>query len=157
MNVSVEITDIEQSNERDMIMNKKQIVVTAFLIFGLLIVGCSQVTTRVRQDDGTYREYKRLVFRSDLPSRSFSSEEDDMVATEFHNVTYTFPQGKGNFSKDFDEISFQGRQVKCSIVGRELMVNGLQFGEFDKGDHVRITGEGRVFVNNVEREPLGGS
>ncbi len=138
-------------------MNKKRMMVTAFLMLGLLIAGCAQVTTRVRREDGTYREYKRLVYRSDLPSRSFSSEGDDMVATVFHNVTYAFPQGKGSFSKNFDEISFQGRQVKCIIVGRELTVNELQFGEFEKGDHVRITSDGRVFVNDSEREPLGGS
>ena len=138
-------------------MNKKQTMVTAFVMLGLLMAGCAQVTTRVRQNDGTYREYKRLVFRSDLPSRSFSSEGDDMVVTEFHDVTYAFPQGKGSFSKDLDEISFQGRQVKCSIVGRELTVNELRFKEFEKGDLVRITSDGKVFVNDIERKPLGNS
>jgi len=78
-----------------------------------------------------------------------------MVANEFHDVTYAFPQGKGSFSKNFDEISFQGRKVKCSIVGRELKVNALRFREFEKGDHVRITSDGKVFVNDIEREPLG--
>jgi len=136
-------------------MNKKQTMVAAFLMLGLLMAGCAQVTTRVRQNDGTYRTSKRLVFRSDLPGRSFSSEGDDMVATEFHNVTYAFPQGKGSFSKNFDEISFQGRQVKCSIVGRELTVNELRFGEFKKGDRVRITGDGKVFVNDVEFKTPG--
>jgi hypothetical protein len=140
-----------------MIMNKKQMTVAAFLMLGLLIAGCAQVTTHVRQDDGTYRTSKRLVFRSDLPGRSFSSKGDDMVATEFHNVTYTFPQGKGSFSKNFDEISFQGRKVKCSIVGRKLTVNELRFREFEKGDLVRITSDSKVFVNDIEREPLGDS
>jgi hypothetical protein len=138
-------------------MNIKRTTVSAFLTLGLLIAGCAQVTTRVRQDDGTYRTSKRLVFRSDLPSRSFSSEGDDRVATEFHDVTYTFPQGKGSFSKNFDKIDFEGRQVKCSIVGRELTVNELRFKEFEKGDLVRITSDGRVFANDVERKPLGGS
>jgi len=136
-------------------MNKKQTMFTAFLMLGLLMAGCARVTTRVRQNDGTYREYKRLVFRSDLPSRSFSSEGDDMVATEFHNVTYAWPKGKGSFSKNFDKISFEGSQIKCSVVGRELTVNGLQFGEFEKGDRVRITSDGKVFVNDIERQPLG--
>jgi hypothetical protein len=138
-------------------MNIKQTMVAAFLILGLLIAGCAQSTTSVRQDDGTYRTYKRLVFRSDMPSRSFSSEGDDMVATEFHDVTYAFPQGKGSFSKNLDKIDFEGRQVKCSIVGRELMVNKLRFKEFEKGDLVRITSDGRIFVNDVERKPLGNS
>ena len=138
-------------------MNKKQTMVATFLMLGMLMAGCAQVTTRVRQNDGTYHTSKRLIFRSDLPSRSFSSEGDDMVATEFHNVTYKFPQGKGCFSKNFDEISFEGRQVKCSIVGRELTVNNLRFGTFEKGDLVRITGDGKVFVNDIERKPLGDS
>ena len=138
-------------------MKIKQRMLTAFLMLGLLIAGCAQVTTRVRQDDGTYRTSKRLVFRSDLPGRSFSSEGDDMIATEFHNVTYTFPKGKGSYSQNFDRISFEGQQVKCSIVGRELTVNDLRFREFEKGDFVRITDHGKVFVNDSEHEPLGGS
>jgi len=138
-------------------MNIKQRILAAFLMLGLLTAGCAQVTTHVRQNDGTYRTSKRMVFRSDLPGRSFSSEGDDMVATEFHNVTYTFPKGKGSFSQNFDQISFEGRQVKCSIVGRKLTANELRFGEFDKSDRVRITGDGKVFVNDIERKPLGNS
>ncbi|OHB61109.1 MAG: hypothetical protein A2168_05010 [Planctomycetes bacterium RBG_13_50_24] len=136
-------------------MNKKQTMVAAFLMLGFLMAGCAQVTTHVRQNDGTYRTSKRLVFRSDLPGRSFSSEGDDMVATEFHNVTYAFPQGKGSFSKNFDEISFQGRQINCRVVGRELTVNELRYGEFEKSDRVRITGDGKVFVNDVELKSPG--
>ena len=138
-------------------MNKKQSMVAAFLMLVLLIAGCAQVTTHVRQNDGTYRTSKRLVLRSDLPSLSISSKGDDMEATEFHNVIYTFPQGKGSFSKNFDEISFQGRKVKCSIVGRELTINELRFGEFEEGDRVRISSDGKVFVNDIERKPLGDS
>jgi len=136
-------------------MSNKQRTVAAFLMLSLLLAGCAQVTTRVRREDGTYRTSKRLVFRSDLPSRSFSSEGDDRVATEFQNVTYSFPRGKGSFSKDFDRIDFEGQQVKCGIVGRELTVNDLRFAELKKGDRVRITGDGKVFVNDVARPPLG--
>jgi len=135
-------------------MKSKHTMAIAFLMLGMLMVGCAVVTSRVRQDDGTYREHKSLLYRSDLPSRSFSSDGDDMVATTFHNVTYVFPQGKGSFSKNFDEISFQGSHVKCSIFGRELTVNELRFREFEKGDHVRITSDGEVLVNDIERKPL---
>ena len=138
-----------------MIMNKKQTIVAAFLMLGLLMAGCAQVTTHVRQNDGTYRTSKRLVFRSDLPGRSFSSEGDDMVATEFHNVTYAFPQGKGSFSKNFDEISFKGNNISCSVVERRLTINGRPAGQFDEGDRVRITGDGKVFVNGVELKTSG--
>lgn len=138
-------------------MNKKQTMATTFLMLGLLITGCAQVTTRVRQNDGTYRTSKHLVFRSDLPGRSFGSQEDYMVATKFQDVTYAWPQGKGSFSKNFKEISFEGRQINCRVVGRELTVNELRFGEFEKGDRVRISSDGKVFVNDIEREPLGDS
>jgi len=136
-------------------MNSKQMTTAAFLVLSLLLTGCAQVTTRTRQEDGTYRTSKRLVFRSDLPSRSFTSEGDDRVATKFHDVTYSFPKGKGSFSKNFDKIDFEGHQIKCSIVGRELTVNDFWFGGFEKGDLVRITSDSRVFVNDVERQPLG--
>ncbi len=136
-------------------MNNKHMTTAAFLMLSLFLAGCAQVTTRIRQEDGTYRTSKRLVFRSDLPSRSFTSEGDDRVATEFHSVTYLFPKGKGSFSKNFDKIDFEGHQIKCSIVGRELTVNDSRFGEFEKGDRVRITSDSRVLVNDVERQPLG--
>jgi hypothetical protein len=138
-------------------MNKKQTMVAAFLTLGLLMAGCAQVTTSIRQKDGTYRTSKHWVFRSDLPGRSFHCDEDYMVATEFQNVTYAWPQGKGSYSKNFDEISFQGRQINCSIVGRRLTVNELRFAELEKGDRVRITSDGKVFVNDIECEPLGDS
>jgi hypothetical protein len=140
-----------------MIMNKKQTMIAAFLMLGLLIAGCTQVTTGIRQEDGTYRTSKRWVFRSDLPGRSFRCDEDYMVASTLNDVTYAWPQGRGSLSMNFDGISFQGRQVKCSVVGRELSVNELRFGGFEKGDRVRITSDGKVFVNDIEREPLGGS
>jgi hypothetical protein len=135
-------------------MKNKQMTTAAFLVLSLLLAGCAQVTTHTRQEDGTYRTSKRMVFRSDLPSRSFTSEGDDRVATEFHGVTYSFPKGKGSFSKKFDKIDFESHQIKCSIVGRELTVNDLRFGGFEKGDLVRITSDSRVLVNDVERQPL---
>ena len=138
-------------------MHKKRTTIAACLMLGLLVAGCVQVRTRVRQNDGTYRTSKHWVLRSSLSDRSFSSDEDYMVTHEFRGVTYVWPQGKGSLSKSFDEISFQGRQIKCSVVGRRLMVNDLQFAEFEKGDRVRITGDGRVFVNDIEREPLADS
>lgn len=138
-------------------MDKKQPMIAALLMFSLLVAGCVRVRTSVRQEDGTYRTSKRWVLRSSLFDRSFSSEEDYMVAHEFHDVTYVWPQGKGSFSKGFDEISFQGRQITCSVVGRRLTVNELQFSGFEKGDRVRITSDGEVFVNDIKREPLGDS
>jgi len=71
------------------------------------MAGCAVVTTRVRQDDGTYREYKSLLYRSDLPSRSFSSEGDDMVSTTFHNVTYFFHKAREVFRRTSTRSAFK--------------------------------------------------
>jgi len=138
-------------------MDRRQTMLAAFLALGLLVTGCAHVTTRVRQEDGTYRTSKHWVLRSSLFDRSFSSKEDYMVAHEIHGVTYAWPEGQGSLSPKFDEISFQGREIKCRVVGRQLTVNDVQFVEFEKGDQVRITAEGKVFVNDSERKPLGGS
>lgn len=136
-------------------MNKTRTMVAALFLLGTLATGCARVTTSVRQEDGTYRTSKRWVLRSDLPGRSFRCDEDYMVATAFHGVTYAWPQGGGNYSQDFAEITFQGRQLDCHIVGRELSVNGSRFAGFEEGDRVRITADGKVFVNDIPREPLG--
>ena len=136
-------------------MNKKQTMAIALLSLSLLMAGCARVTTRVRQDDGTYRTSRHWAFRSDLSDRSFSSDEDYMVSHEFHGVTYAWPQGKGTLSENFNEIRFQGRQIECNVVGRRLTVDDVPFSEFEKGDRVRITGAGAVFVNDIERAPLG--
>jgi len=138
-------------------MDKTRTMVAAFLLLGLLTTGCMRITTGVRQEDGTYRTSKRWVLRSDLPGRSFRCDEDYRVATTFHDVTYAWPQGQGSYSQNFEEISFQGRRLNCHLVGRELSVNGLRFTEFEEGDRVRITGDGKVLVNDIPREPLGDS
>ena len=78
-----------------------------------------------------------------------------VVATAFHGVTYAWPQGKGSYSPNFEEITFQGQQLDCLLVGRELSVNGSRFTGFEEGDRVRITGDGKVLVNDIPREPLG--
>jgi hypothetical protein len=136
-------------------MNKKQKVIVTILIFCLLAAGCAKNTVRVRQNDGTYRASTHLIFQPDFADRSFSSSSDYMISTGFNNVTYVWPQGKGNFSKNFNEITFEGKNISCSIVERRLTINGSRIGEFDEGDNVRITGDGKVFVNDVEIKAPG--
>jgi hypothetical protein len=80
-----------------------------------------------------------------------------MVAHEIHGVTYAWPKGRGSLSTNFNEITFQGSRISCRVVGRELSVNESHFAPFEKGDNVRITGQGKVFVNDLERQPLGDS
>lgn len=138
-------------------MNRSQTAVALFLMFGLLMAGCTQVKTRVRQDDGTYREQKRTVLRSDLPGLSFTCDEDYMVVHEIQGVTYTWPKGRGSLARNFNEITFENSRISCRVVGRELWVNESRFAAFEKGDRVRIAGDGKVFVNDVERKPLGAS
>ena len=131
-------------------MNKKQNAILIILIFCLLAVGCAKSTVHVRQDDGMYRTSTHLIFQPDFADRSFSSSSDYMISTGFNNVTYIWPQGKGNFSKDSNEITFEGKNISCNVVERRLTINGSRILEFDEGDRVCITGDGKVFVNDVE-------
>jgi hypothetical protein len=133
-------------------MNKEQNAILIILIFCLLTAGCAKSTFRVRQNDGTYRTSTHLIFQPDFADRSFSSSSDYMISTGFDDVTYIWPKGKGNFSKNSNEITFEGKNISCSVVERRLTINGRRIGEFDEGDRVRITGDGKVFVNDVERK-----
>jgi len=131
-------------------MNKKQKTIVSILIFCTLAAGCAESTVTTRQDDETHHVSTHLVFYPDFADRSFSSTEDYMISTGFDDVTYIWPEGKGNFSKNFNEITFKGKNINCSVVERRLTINGSRIVEFEEGDHVRITGEGKVFVNDVE-------
>lgn len=131
-------------------MNKRQTTILMILIFCFLAAGCGQNTVGARQDDETYHVSTHLVFYPDFADRSFKSSENYMISTGFDGVTYIWPQGKGNFSKDTNEITFEGNNINCSVVKRRLTINGSRIAEFKEGDKVRITGEGKVFVNGVE-------
>jgi hypothetical protein len=129
---------------------KKQNVIVIMLMFCLLAAGCEQSTVQERQDDGMYRTSTQLIFYPDFADRSFKSNEDYSISTTFNDVTYIWPEGEGNFSKDSNEITFEGKNIKCSVVKRRLIINGNRIIEFNEGDRVRITGNGKVFVNDVE-------
>ena len=136
-------------------MNRKRTTIVTILMLGLLASGCAKSTVRTRQNEGTYRTSTHLIFQPDFADRSFSSSGDYMLSTEFNDVTYIWPEGKGNFSRNLNEISFEGKSIKCSVIKRRLTINGRPAGEFDEGDRVRITGDGNVFVNDVELKSPG--
>jgi major membrane immunogen (membrane-anchored lipoprotein) len=131
-------------------MNKKRTAIVIILMLCLLTAGCAKSTVRVKQNNGTYRTSTHLIFQRDFADRSFSSNNDYMVSTGYNDVTYVWPQGKGNFSRKFNKISFEGKSINCSVVERRLTINGRQIVEFEQGDRVRITGDGKVFVNDAE-------
>jgi len=131
-------------------MSKKRTVIVIILMLCLLAAGCAQSEVSTKQNDVTYRATTHLVFQPDFADRSFSSSNDYMVSTGFNDVTYVWPKGKGNFSKNFNEIRFKGKSIDCTVVERRLTINGRPAGQFDEGDRVRITGDSNVFVNGVE-------
>ncbi len=135
-------------------MNKTRITVFVSLVLVWMVAGCAHYKSYVKQDDGTYRERTVWVTRplTLTDFRSFTCDKDYMVASKHLDVTYGWPKGKGMISEDFNEIEFEGEEVKCKVVGRGLTVNGQSFGEFEKDDCVRITSDGRVFV---ERRAAG--
>jgi hypothetical protein len=131
-------------------MNKKRTAIVTILMLGLLAAGCAKSTVSVRRNESTYRTSTHLILQPDVADRSFRSSQDYMLSTEFNDVTYIWPEGKGNLSKKSNEISFEGKSISCSVVERRLTINGRMIGEFEEGDRVRISGEGKVFVNDVE-------
>jgi len=133
-------------------MSKKQKIIVAILMFCLLVAGCAQSTDRAGHDDGTYRTSTQLIFYPGFADRSFKSNEDYTISTSFDDVTYIWPEGEGSFSKDSNEITFEGKNINCNVVKRRLTINGSRIIEFEEGDHVRIPGDGKVFVNDVERK-----
>ncbi len=133
-------------------MNMKQTAIITILILCMLAAGCAKSTVRVSQDHGTYSTSTHLIFYPNFADRSFSSNEDFMISTEFSDVTYVWPAGKGEFSKNSNEITFKGENISCNIIERRLTINGNRIVEFDEGDRVRITGDSKVFVNDVELE-----
>jgi len=135
-------------------MNIKRTVIVIMLTICLLAGGCAQSTVHERQDY-TYGTSMHLIFQPDFADRSFSSSKDYTLSTEFNDVTYIWPEGKGNFSRNSKEISFEGKNIKCSVIERQLTINEHQIGEFQQGDRVRITGDGEIFVNNIKLKSPG--
>ena len=136
-------------------MNNKRTAIVTIIMLGLLAIGCSQNTVRVNQNDSTRGTSIHLIFQPDFADRSFSISKDYMLSTEFNDVTYIWPEGKGNFSRQLKEISFEGKSISCSVVERRLTINARQIGEFEEGDRVRITGDGKIFINDVELKSTG--
>jgi hypothetical protein len=118
------------------------------------VVGCTPATTRVRQDDGTYKTRQTLIRWSPESYRSFTCQEDYMVATTLFEVTYEWPRGQGRL-EDIQTVTFKNQAIDCTVRGRVMSVNGQPFAEFEAGDHVRLTPDGRVLVDGVERSPAG--
>jgi hypothetical protein len=129
---------------------KKQNAIVIILMFCLLAAGCANSTVSTGKNESTYHTSTQLIFYPNFADRSFKSNEDYSISTTFDDVTYIWPEGEGNFSKDSNEITFEGKNINCSVVNRRLTINGSRIFEFEEGDQVRITGDGKVFVNDVE-------
>jgi hypothetical protein len=128
-------------------MNDRRAAIVTITILGLLAAGCAESTPSVSTNKGTLGTTMHLIFQPDFADRSFSSSEDYSLSTQFNDVTYIWPEGKGSFSKKSNEITFEGKSIKCTVVDRRLSINGRRIAEFEKGDRVRITGDGEIFVN----------
>ena len=128
-------------------MNGKRAAIVTIFVLGLLSAGCAESTTSAGKSDETLGTTMHLIFQPGFADRSFSTSEDYSLSTQFNGVTYVWPEGKGNFSKESNEISFEGKSIKCTVADRRLSINGRQVAEFKKGDRVRITGDGEIFVN----------
>jgi hypothetical protein len=136
-------------------MNNKRAAIVTILMFGLLAAGCAQSTANVSKMDSVYSTSMHLIFQPGFADRSFRSSRDYSLSTEFNNVSYIWPEGKGKFIKKSNEITFEGKSINCSVVERRLTINERPAGQFEEGDRVRITGDGKVFVNEAELKSPG--
>jgi hypothetical protein len=135
-------------------MTTSRIMLLAVLVISMIAAGCAVSTTSIRQKDGTVRTTRHLVWLPSLQFRTFTSDEDYMIAWEIHGVQYVFPKGTGTW-ESLDQISFRGDTIRCKVLKRELFVDDRSVGKFEPGDCVRITGDGRVLVNEKERPSTG--
>jgi hypothetical protein len=121
---------------------------------GLVTAGCAHSTVYVKQKDGTVdKSTEVLWWPSASRDTTFSTDEDYVVATRLGGVTYEWPKGAVSL-EGMNQIRFEGDAIRCQIDQRRLSVDGRSFGDFQKGDRVRITPDGRVFVNETERPPI---
>jgi hypothetical protein len=128
-------------------MNDKRAAIVTIMMLGVLAAGCAESVPDVSRNQSAHGTTMHLIFQPGFADRSFSTSEDYSLSTQFNGVTYIWPEGKGDFSKKSNEISFEGKNINCTVVKRQLTINGHQVAEFKKGDSVRITGDGEVFVN----------
>jgi len=130
------------------------IALIVVLVIALVSAGCTTCTTSVRQPDGTYKTTRHMIWRpSPDEYRSFEADEDYMIQTTWHGVTYEWPKGKNELTS-LTEMVFHGESVECHVTKRSLTVNGKSYGEMKKGARVRLTGEGEVYVDGVKRPPI---
>ena len=135
-------------------MKAKGIGLIALLLVTLLTAGCTTCTTTVRQDDGTYKTTRHMIWRpSPEEYRSFESDKDYMIETTWYGVTYEWPRGKSELTS-LSDMEFHGDSVECHVTKRALTVNGKSYGEMKEGTRVRLTGEGDVYVDGVKRPPI---
>ena len=132
----------------------RETVLGAVVLVALLAAGCAHripATTRVRQDDGTYKISRGMVVMPSLDDAlSFVCKNDYDVVTMMYGVEYAWPKGRGSIV-DHERISFEGRGLRCGVHQRTLTANGKVFDDFIAGDSVRVAPDGRVFVNEIER------
>lgn len=135
-------------------MNVRETVLSAALLVALLASGCAHrvpATTRMRQDDGTYKISRGMVVMPSLNDLlSFVCKKDYDVVTMMCGVEYAWPKGRGSIV-DHERIIFEGKDLRCEVNKRTLTANGKTFGDFTPGDSVRVSFDGRVFVNDLER------
>jgi hypothetical protein len=143
-----------EHSRKGIIMPARGICLIVLLFISLLAAGCTTCTTAVRQDDGTYRTTRHMIWKPSAEDyTTFESDKDYMISTTWHGVTYEWPRGKSTWTS-LTDVKFQGASVECHITKRALTVNGKSYGEMKEGTRVRLTGEGEVYVDGVKRPPL---
>lgn len=66
-------------------------------------------------------------------------------------VTYELPHESQALHVGGGNVRFRSGDLDFRVHDRAIILNSVPYGAVRKGDHVRLTADGRVFVNDVER------
>ncbi len=64
---------------------------------------------------------------------------------------YELPAESEFLSIESGGVHFRNATVDFHVTGREIRLNGVPYGRLRRGDHVRLTLAGRLYINGVER------
>jgi hypothetical protein len=79
--------------------------------------------------------------------------EYDATPTNDYSFHASFEDdGDGN-PVEVANLTIDGKEHQLRFRNGTLSLNGMEYGAVQKGDRVKLSGDGKVFVNGTERKP----
>ena len=93
-----------------------------------------------------------VIAASVILTLSGCSSSNSVITND--GVVYELPSEVRDFTMAGETVSFEANGVQFSVVDRRVTMNAIPYGTVGPGDRVRISTDGRLFVNNEERRPF---